>query len=218
MTSPKMDLERKKLLSDVLLAEWCRDHGAGEGIKIRVSWPVAGLSAETLWARREGPGRARVHNVPFLTDAFSLGDLVEIDDDNEVVRVLERVARTRHATYPTEGSDAEVRQRYAGLKRYLGRFGIRAEGGVPGLLGLAVPLGLGDPELAAICSGCGEPLDLIPAEGDDSVASDHREEDKDTPTTAGAIDEDVGRDAGSTPATPDNLADATSSVLVHAAG
>lgn len=185
MTSPKSDMERKDLDSDVLLAEGGRDHEVGDEIKIQVTCPEGGLADEFLWARWEGPGRARVRNVPFLTDAFSLGDLVEIDADHEVERVLERVARTRHATYPADGSDAEVRERYALLTGYLGKFGIQVEGGIPGLLGMAVPLGLGESELAAICSGCVEPLDLIPAEGEEPVASAPRVEADDTHTAKG---------------------------------
>lgn len=134
----------------------------GNFIKVHVTYAGREPAGEWLWARPVGPKAAKVCNIPFGTRAFTLGDLVEIDEQNEIVRVLERGARTRHASYPREGSEEQVRERFATLRDRLGRFGIVVEGIDFGLVALAVPGEISDPGLATICRQLEEfPVSLL---------------------------------------------------------
>jgi Domain of unknown function (DUF4265) len=134
---------------------------AGEFIKIHVTYDGQNPAGEWLWAVRISPTTAKVDNIPFFTTAFTLGDLVKIDRRHEVVRVLERGARTRHATYPKKGSEAAVRKRYTRIKEYLKRYDVEVEGAFPGLLAMAVPLDVSDEELHTICLACPVSLEVL---------------------------------------------------------
>ena len=48
-------------------------------------WPIGG---ESLWAERISPKRARIDNVPFFTARLALNDIVEIDAEGEIVRLV----------------------------------------------------------------------------------------------------------------------------------
>ena len=134
---------------------------AGEFIKIHVTYDGQNPAGEWLWAVRISPTTAKVDNIPFFTTAFTLGDLVKIDRRHEVVRVLERGARTRHATYPKKGSEATIRKRYTRIKEYLNRYDVEVEGAFPGLLAMAVPLDVSDDDLHAICLACPVSLEVL---------------------------------------------------------
>ena len=73
----------------------------GNLIKVHLTYDdsAGGPGGEFLWAARINATTAKLDNIPFFTKDFTLGDLVEIDARNEIVGVIERVARTRHGRY-----------------------------------------------------------------------------------------------------------------------
>lgn len=133
---------------------------SGDLIKIHVTYDGQNPAGEWLWAKRVSSTSAKVDNIPFFTTWFTLGDLVEIDPQHEVLRVLERGARTRHAMYPKKGSKAAVHKRYTRIKEHLKQYDIEVEGAVPGFLAMAVPLDVSDEELLSICLVCPVSLEL----------------------------------------------------------
>lgn len=124
------------------------------GSRIKVHWTYreqdGGPSGEFLWARRIGKDTAKIENIPFFAGGLALGDLVRIDDDNEIVEVLEHVARTCGIQYgdPDRLTREEAVQRYAEIKTKLAEHDIHTEGIIPGLCSLSVPNDV-DPDMLA---------------------------------------------------------------------
>ncbi len=82
-------------------------------IKVHVTLdpPCGNIKGESLWATPISEDTAKLDNIPFYATHLSLGDLVRIDAEGEVLDVLEKAARSRHATYPSGGSHAAVQRR-----------------------------------------------------------------------------------------------------------
>jgi hypothetical protein len=113
---------------------------------------------------------AKIANIPVGTDELCVGDLVEFDSAYEIIRVLERGARTRQATYDPGPSDATANDRYLAVKAYLAHYAILTEGAANGVVALSVPNVLSDGQLAEICLGCPIGLHLAAVEGDPEVS------------------------------------------------
>ena len=66
--------------------------------RIEVYWtygkPLGSLSGESLWGRRINRNTAKIDDIPIFARGLALGDLVRIDDNNEIVKVLDHGART----------------------------------------------------------------------------------------------------------------------------
>jgi hypothetical protein len=106
---------------------------AGSMVKVRIAFSnvkPGGPSGEFIWARRISKDTAKIENIPFMTSKLALGDLVRIDNENEVVEVLEHFARTRALRYADKkGLNAdEMKERDAEVHEYLKRFDIAMEG------------------------------------------------------------------------------------------
>tara|TARA_Y100000034_G_C6893405_1_gene411437 strand:- start:1469 stop:1870 length:402 start_codon:yes stop_codon:yes gene_type:complete len=117
------------------------------------------IPGESMWATRISENSAKVCNIPIMTNEFTLGDLVEIDSENQVVGVLERGAYNMVCHY--EASDADqVSERYKQLREYYQGFDIKVEGGVKGICMLSVPVDCDPKQLAQISKGCPVSVEL----------------------------------------------------------
>jgi hypothetical protein len=136
----------------------------GDLIKVHYTYPDADTSAsgESLWAVRLSKHFAKIDNIPFFVgDAFCLGDVVEIDDENEIVGVRTRSGlRTAWVEYSARGSPAQVKKRYLAIRAHLTRHGIQLEGIQPGFLVLAVPPEVTADRLEQICRSSSRRLRL----------------------------------------------------------
>lgn len=131
-------------------------------IKVHVTYDDAdGPGGESLWATRINATTAKLDNIPFFTDDFTLGDLVQIDSENEIVGVIERVARTRHGRYKkARGKEAQQTQ-WDTVRNHLEQYDIHAESAVPGFFAVAVPNDVSDAQLAVIFEACEVSLTLM---------------------------------------------------------
>ncbi len=124
-------------------------------------------------AERVSPHTARVAAIPLGTDAFSLGDLVRIDQNQRVLAVLERVGRIRHANYDVDVNDSPAgtgeaaAHRYRDLQLYFYVNGIRTGASVQGRVALHLPNEISDAQLKTICARC--PVSTWLEEVDDSA-------------------------------------------------
>jgi hypothetical protein len=138
-----------------------RGYKAGN-IKIRVPIINRGEDEpvmEHLWARPITPTTAKVLNIPFYTDSFCLGDLIE-HRGGEIIRVRERGARTYHAAYEVN-SPEEAKSLWPVLKDYLAEHDIRVERFYPGLFGMAVPVDISPERLMEIAQACPVTIECI---------------------------------------------------------
>lgn len=137
-------------------------------IKVHVTYDYSdGPGGEFLWAARINETTAKLDNIPFFTDDFTLGDLVEIDSENEIIGVIERVARTRHGTYEkAETGDDERLVQWLAVRDYLLRYDIHSESATPGFFAVAVPNDVSDEQLAVVFEACQVPLALMASEED----------------------------------------------------
>jgi hypothetical protein len=115
---------------------------------------------ELLWATRINRRVVKVENIP-LTTEFTLGDLVEINEDREIVGVVERCGWTRHALFDADGTREEVWRRWQALWDHLWKYDIFIESVVPGFFAMAVPLDVDDGTLSAIAVASPVPFELL---------------------------------------------------------
>jgi hypothetical protein len=133
-------------------------------IKVHYTYPdVDGsVSGESMWALRLSKHFAKIDNIPFFVgDAFCLGDVVEIDDENEIVGVRTRSGfRTAWAEYSARGDTGQIKNRYSAIREHLTRHGTQLEGIQPGLLVMAVPPEVTAARLELVCRRCRRRLRL----------------------------------------------------------
>jgi hypothetical protein len=129
-------------------------------IKVHVTFENAaakGVQGESLWARRISHDTAKIDNVPFFAN-MALGDLVRFDPNdpcNEIVEILEHVARTRMVAYlaPEEARTTpyeQIKERYGELRAKFQEYDIRTEGMQPGLMVISVPNDINDAQLRVL--------------------------------------------------------------------
>jgi len=150
------------------------DEKKGKLIKIRISVQSDGtkykcskcgkegeVEGETLWARYIGDNKAKLDNIPFFAEEIGLGDLVEINDDCEIIRVLEKATVTRKATYKISEDKEETIKKWKRIWKYFENTDIKTEGSYPGLFSLSIPIDMNDKRLREICENCSVKIDLI---------------------------------------------------------
>ncbi len=127
-------------------------------IKVHVTLKNKGrVKGESVWAERVSANTARICNIPYCTNTFTRGDLVEIDQDREYVRTLMCVGRTRHAVYEIKPGNF-ARLSYDRLALYLYLHDITAEGAEPGFVALFVPAKISDADFTTICQKSPVPI------------------------------------------------------------
>jgi hypothetical protein len=133
----------------------------GEKIKVNISFDDPKINGETPWAIRVNETTAKLDNIPWFTDEYSLGDLVEIDEKNEVVRLIEKVANTRHVLYdPMSEDKAHQRTEWNLIRKHLDRYDIHSESATPGFFSIAVPLDVTEEKLNQVIAECPVKLKL----------------------------------------------------------
>ena len=65
-----------------------------------------GPAGESLWAQNLGGGFAKVDNLPFFTDLFTLGSVVAVDESGEVVAVKSHAYAAAGLLSLTDNEDA----------------------------------------------------------------------------------------------------------------
>ena len=125
---------------------------------------------ETLWAREIAPAIYKLENIPFFTEEYGWGDLVETNNCLIVQRLIERCTRTVHVKYDVTGTENEAKQRFKAIKEYLGRIGIKAERALHGYASLAIPMDTDDHKLQWMLRACDEELELVTVEHCRSLA------------------------------------------------
>lgn len=149
------------------VAEFTVPDQVTERVEVCIGLKGAGNdTTELLWAVRVSPTTVRIKSVPFHTEDCASGDLVEINQDSQVTRVLERCGRTRLARYTYEADMNSVDQALClRIGDYL--FGndliIELVSHKPGLIALHVPTAITDLRLSEICAGSPVPLTLLAA-------------------------------------------------------
>ena len=135
----------------------------GDLIKVHLTYDDSdgGPGGEFLWATRINATTAKLDNIPFFTEHFTLGDLVEIDAENEIVGVIERVARTRHGRYKKAKGKQEQQAQWDAVRQHFQRYDIHVECALPGFFAVAVPNDISDEQLAVIFDSCEVSLRLI---------------------------------------------------------
>ena len=116
---------------------------------------------ETLWATKVGLNLYKLCNIPIFTEKYSLGDLVETNDELVVLGRIERCARTYHLSYDGTGKTSAVKKRLRGIQSFLDKVDIKSEPGIAGVLSIAVPLDINKKKLELILASCDEPLSLL---------------------------------------------------------
>jgi len=132
-----------------------RTGGTGSQIEVHITFenPVPGCpGGEYLSARQINKNTAKIECSPFGTGKVARGDLVRFDEDHEVTKVLEHVARTRAMIY-ADGANLpleKVAERYAQVCEELSKHDIYTEGMFPGICSICVPNDIDDDQLEII--------------------------------------------------------------------
>lgn len=142
---------------------------SGPMIKVvfRRAKSVRGLpDTERLWAEQVSKNTAKIQNSPVTTGQVAHGDLVRIDKNREIVKVLERVARTRLLIYNRDGerNKETLQMRCQEIHKHLKKHNIVTEGAFLGLCSLAVPLTIDDKKLAELAAEVKSEI-LVPPDG-----------------------------------------------------
>jgi hypothetical protein len=132
--------------------------GKAKAKMIKVS---ADEGREWLWATRINRRVVKVENIPTFTSEFTLGDLVEINEDREIVGVVERCGWTYHGLFDADGTRDEVWRRWLALCDHLRKYDIFVDAVAPGIFSMAVPLDVDDGTLSAIAVASPVPFELL---------------------------------------------------------
>jgi hypothetical protein len=121
--------------------------------------PDGNLFDEPLGALQVSPGAWKLTTIPVFEVSLSLGDIVELDADNFISRVVEHsTTRTRRGIFELNPDMDVVRQRLRAIRATLTEHGITVapspedpEMWPRGAILLAVPREISDDDLLAIC-------------------------------------------------------------------
>lgn len=127
---------------------------------IPVRLPNEQISNEHLWATPINKHTVKIENIPFFAD-LAMGDLVEIDSQCQILRVIEHCGKTRRGQYDWSRSTEENQRVWDIIREHLSKFDIAVEGMGNGIFSMAVPLDLTDRKLQEIIVACPEPFSLF---------------------------------------------------------
>lgn len=123
-----------------------------EMIKVHLTFNNPPPSGESLWAIGISNNTAKIDNIPFFTDDFTLGDLIEFDpfNNNEIIRVIEKGAKTYSGFYEPLKDEEETVKLWKKIVSYLKEYDIKCEGAFPGMFRMSVPLDIDLEQLKSI--------------------------------------------------------------------
>jgi hypothetical protein len=124
---------------------------------IRVTVQIARDWTEKLWARRVGPDTARIDCIPRYARDVTLGSLVRLDGDGNVLWVLEKTGRNAYGEYAVE-DPAKLEELYGTIHDYLAEHDIPAVGYAPGKLAMSVPNDITPGRLEELLAACPVPV------------------------------------------------------------
>ena len=123
-------------------------------IKIHItSTDPDGPAGENLWAMPLDSNTAVIKNVPFFSGEYGLNDIVEIDDDREVIRLVQKMTETVYIKYdyPEDGEDYEATKKiWHDIFEFLNENGLSPEGMAPGYAVAAYDIGRDPEEIMAL--------------------------------------------------------------------
>jgi hypothetical protein len=108
---------------------------------------------EWVWAAPLTDGRARVDSIPYFTEAFCRGDVVE-HHGGRIVRVVEHNARTVRGTFEPAGAEEEMRRRLRAIRDHFAAHRIDLEHLGNGIIVLGVPPAVDSLLLLVIAWAC----------------------------------------------------------------
>jgi hypothetical protein len=117
---------------------------------------------EYLWAERVSEDTVKVVSIPVFSAEVAYQDVVRVNEDGEVVEVLQRRTRTRHASCDGARGRQDAERQYQAICDHLRPFDIECDWARPGRLRMAVPEDVTDDRLLELCSQCPVPLTLPP--------------------------------------------------------
>jgi hypothetical protein len=128
-------------------------------IKVRIPLKCKnGPAGENIWVKPLKGNLAEVCNIPFFAKKVSLGDVVEIidqEDDFPVVgKVVKKVTKSYAFEYSRGGTPEQCKENYTAIVDYLTPYDIKVEGACPGILSVAVPVKMRRDRLDRIMEDC----------------------------------------------------------------
>lgn len=103
-------------------------------IKVHFKGSICG---ESLWAKPGKNNTAELRNIPFNQE-ISLHDIVKIDEDGEIVKIVKKKTITCGVRY--KYTEKNVRKEYHSMAKYFEKNKIKVEGVSFGIASLALPL------------------------------------------------------------------------------
>ena len=106
-------------------------------IKLKIEINEPGISTENVHAFVLSKNTAKLNNIPFLADEYSLGDIVKFEPISKTVIQL----ITKHSISILLAHNSKSEKTFAKINTYLKSKGILAcEGGQNGVFAVAVPI------------------------------------------------------------------------------
>lgn len=127
---------------------------------IRVTVRIAQDWTERLWARQIGADTARIDCIPRYARDVTLGSLVKLDGERNVLYVLERTGRNAYGEY-TLGPTENLEEIYGVIRDYLADHDIPAVGYAPGKVAMSVPNDISPGRLDEILTACPVTVKLV---------------------------------------------------------
>ena len=124
---------------------------------IRVTVHIARDWTERLWARRVGPDTARIDCIPHYARDVTLGSLVKLDPEGNVLYVLEKTGRNAYGEYAVRPTD-NLEELYGAIRDYLAEHDIPTVGYAKGKLAMSVPNDISPGRLEQILAACPVPV------------------------------------------------------------
>ena len=120
---------------------------------IRVTVRIARDWTETLWARQIGPDTARIDCIPRYAPDVTLGSLVKLDGERNVLYVLEHTGRNAYGEYAV-GPTENLEELYGTIRDYLADHDIPAVGYASGKVAMSVPDDISPGQLDELLAKC----------------------------------------------------------------
>jgi Domain of unknown function (DUF4265) len=127
---------------------------------IRVTVRIARNWNETLWARQVGPDTARIDCIPRYARDVTLGSLVKLDEQRNVLYVLEHTGRNAYGEYAVPAG-ARIGELYETIRDYLASYDIPVVGYEPGKVAMSVPDDVAPARLSEILAACPVPVKVM---------------------------------------------------------
>src|ERR1043165_864493 len=102
--------------------------------KVFVKFPSRyGELREGLWGRKVTEDTFLIDNIPFSTEEVGRDDLVRVSRSGEVLEVLQRATRTRHARFEPVKQPKKAREQWHVIEAHLAARNVECEAAWPGV-------------------------------------------------------------------------------------